>query len=83
MSNVKGYDFAVDRLTPVSAELDPPPRPTTRTVGGRELRKRPQRRAGRPVLDPDVISEQALRLLTEDGIDAVTMSRVARDLGDC
>ncbi|MCF7553730.1 TetR/AcrR family transcriptional regulator [Pseudonocardia sp. WMMC193] len=65
----------------MSAEPDPPPHPTARTVGGRGLRRRPEKRAGRPVLDPDVISDHALRLLTESGIDAVTMSRVSRDLG--
>ncbi|TCK24599.1 TetR/AcrR family transcriptional regulator [Pseudonocardia endophytica] len=54
---------------------------TARPVGGRGLRKRPRQRAGRPVLDPDVVAEQALALLTGSGIETVTMARVARELG--
>lgn len=65
----------------MTADTDPPAGPTARTVGGRGLRRRPRHRAGRPVLDPDVIAEHALRLLTESGIEALTMAGVARDLG--
>lgn len=59
----------------------PPRPPAPRPVGGRGLRQRPRHRSGRPVLDPDVVAERALRVLTDAGVEAVTMSRVARELG--
>jgi AcrR family transcriptional regulator len=45
-------------------------------------RRRPERRAGRPrALDRDAVVSAALRVLDAEGLDAVTIRRVAEELG--
>jgi AcrR family transcriptional regulator len=52
-----------------------------RTVGGAGRRRRPTSRGGRPVLDPDRIARTGLGLLATEGAGALSMGRLARELG--
>ncbi|MET8317500.1 helix-turn-helix domain-containing protein [Rhodococcus erythropolis] len=53
----------------------------TRQVGGKGVRRRPTERSGRPIIEPHVIIDAALTILSTKGLKALTMAETARYLG--